>query len=242
MDPKSRVSDIYEFLIIRKLIKRIRNCSFKEFEYYSDEISLWAEDGTTPLQFQRVRIDFSSKLASIKDSPILMIKRTYFDDLMDDNTLLTKNKSKLAVIKSLDESMAPERPALTDEGAVEYSPAAAKIYELFPCIYEDSRYPRSSALVGIDYNFVYIVDRDPDANEQETATRRGVGAQVVTPRFAISSIQNYSIVNDQLIIRSISTQNSEYIQIFIESNFIRQIYNKLDFILRKLRGYPAPAG
>lgn len=223
MNPKHKVSSIYDFLVKRQQIKREGNCSSKDFEYFKTEIYAWDDKKTTPIVFQRVAVDPNVKLGKIKDSPILMVKRQYFDEKMDDNTLLTKNNAKLAVIKEFDESFV--RP-----------PTPTNITEWFDCRYVDRRPEHSHGSVGVDADYLYLVERKTVDSDLETA-KRGVEVRLVNPRLSMSLIANYSLLQDRLVIQTTVPQS----QIVIESESARQIFSKIDYILARAREKNGPA-
>lgn len=95
-----------------------------------------------------------------------------------------------------------------------------------------------SFLLGIDFDYVYMIldSRSVDDGE-ETAIS---GPRAVKPTFLINQISAYEMRGKYLTFRVVDPQTSKTELYCIESAQVRQIHNKIDFILRKLKGMSVP--
>lgn len=230
MNTGSKVRDIFKNMKQRRLFRRASTLSAKDFLYFHESVTLWAEDKSVPIKFSRELMDTGMSLAGCANALIVMVKKEYQDDELEDESLLKRNTDKVAVIKSYDISMPAARGASLREKLDGYrSKTSAKIYEVFEATLVESRKSKRECLLGIDEKYVYLLD---------PAGQKGFPDKVFTtipkkilPSFEISDINNFGLKDKFLRITVTNHRDLKNDLIVIESPEVGQIYGKLDILI-----------
>lgn len=176
----------------RKMFKRYKGFqSYSDFEYYRFEVTLWSEDRKTPIKFERVKTDPNTKLTMVQCSWITMIKKQYWDELLEDELLLQRNKDNLGLIKSFDDCLRdPTVSVRLPRDEVYRSAQSARMYEVFPGYLLESSTSKRPCLIGIDSNSIYILDQ----SEERDPAEKGLVLipKKLTPSFSISEITYFN--------------------------------------------------
>lgn len=97
---------------------------------------------------------------------------------------------------------------------------------------------KTSFLLGIDFDSIYIIKELNSDDDREVSVISG--PKIVKPTFAINQIASYEMRGKYLTFRVMDPSNSKSELYCLESDHIRQIFNKMDFILRRLKGMSVP--
>ena len=219
--------------------RKIRNFNPNKFELYLETVMLVSVTDGLPIRFALAPILLTSRIKDLGKGLIIMKEKRFVDDVLEDAQTLANQHEKLLLIKRLDTATeSPKNISYCDNfvGLYEVIP----IYKAFPvALWLEIQLTWTPAVLGIDSQWIYLVEDSP--THPEVSSHKPVVRKLL-PYMAIASVDSCSLEARLLEIRAKDPGGGSTSKISIESDAARQIYNKLDFILRKLRGYPAPAG
>jgi hypothetical protein len=230
MNINSKVRDVFKSMKQRRLFRRVKTLSVKDFLYYHERVTLWSDDSIQPVKFSRDLIDPNMPLLMCGNALIVMVKRQYHDDILEDESLLMRNKDKLSVIKTYDISIPAVRGDSLREKLDGYrSKNSAKIYEVFQVNLVESKKSKRECLLGIDGKYVYLLDA---ADQREFADRvLSPIPKKLQPSFEIDDITDFGIKDRFLRINVAHCKDHKSDLIVIESSEVNQIYEKLDILI-----------
>lgn len=225
--------------------KKVRNFNKNEFYFIQEQIQLTSLIDGKPIRFNDIPVPLDHVLGDLKNSMLIMCRKVYTDNLLDDNQLLTRNQNKLNIIKSYDTSLVNIRRSTVFSDPSEYrSVASAKFYEVRGAhqVFQVRRIgqgqTRTNFMLGIDFEYLYIIQdslKKLNGTGEPAEGAASVAQKTIKPNFYFSDILEYQLIQGSLL--QLIVKRDEHLgrEVYmLEGEKIRQIFNKIDFIRRHL--------
>lgn len=127
LDKNARVKSIFHHFA-----KKIRNFNPNDYYLQKEYAMLKSTIDDLPIKFTRIPIPPSIKVDQLYNSIIIMKKKEFANEILEDQNTLMRNQSKLSIIKGYDQASFSGQMAPLLEISSDYrSLTAAKVYEVF---------------------------------------------------------------------------------------------------------------
>ena len=243
------------FCIVRSkhLKRKPRDKCLRDFYLSVEKVVVQATDGS-PLITELVPTSLDMLVGDIQQHILVMSRRVYRDEVIDDKKLQYRNQSKLQIIKTFDVSLQDNKKTPGSSNPNTYkSLNTAKIYEVFQVKRVDPSGQKTDFTLGIDYENIYIIptatpqtpksqhSTSPDMSPVSAASP--ISQKIITPSFAITCISDYESLDSKYMRIKVSRDGQPSAQetFLLESKSIPRIFNKLDTILHRMYNRPTRA-
>lgn len=126
LDKSAKVRAIFQYFA-----NKIRNFNPNEYLIFKEYPLLTSMVDGLPIKFTRIPVFSSTKISEVENCVLIMIKKQYADDALEDENTLMRNQSKLSIIKNYDVSCALVKRSNSVKDPAEYKSAvSAKLYEV----------------------------------------------------------------------------------------------------------------
>ena len=238
MKKLDRVSDIYVQFHAKYFKKKSTNLCLKDFYFVKEEPLIFAEDGQTAVLFDQVPLFPDTPITEVQDNVIVMAKKAYKDELLDDHELYARNQTKLSQIKSFDLSSPSMRSPTSTVDSSEYrSPTAAKFYEVFPAKKRSRQgVVRPTSCWGIDAESIFIITDTTGRHTEDSFSQSLLSQRVIKPSFPITCITSYGMFDQRYLRITVKLDKLNEEIYLLESDNMKRIHNKIQYILTEVYG------
>lgn len=129
-DKSARVKSIFQYFVNKN-----RNFNPNDYMMFKEYPLLTSRVDGLPIKFTRIPVFPTMRISEVENCVLILVKKQYSDDALEDENTLMRNQNKLNIIKNYDMSCDLIKRSSSFKDPAEYKSAlAAKLYEVCSCL------------------------------------------------------------------------------------------------------------